>query len=207
MLLLLSEGVRYMRELLVKKKANCFFFLFLLIGLVMISGCTQPPALPEGPAELPSEPPGINESPEVNETPSPPEPVLEIFDVNIDEFSCKWTKKTGDYGVTSDCVQAISKGTAQGPVGARLELPLIVWSTDTYDCGVWTEKVGALIAVGHTCIRMEGQPEKTNWTVDTGSDGCPLKGYFENSRTHTVKIYLDDELDPRDSDSEAVVCQ
>ncbi len=142
-----------------------------------------------------------------NETPQSPPPKPEIFDVKINEMSCKWTVKTGDYNVKSDCVRIISRGTAQGPVGARLELPLLAWSTDNFDCGNWTHKTGALIAVGSTCVRKEGQPETTNWMVNTGGDDCPTKNYFNSDRSHSVKIYKDNDLDPQKEDKRNTVCQ
>lgn len=131
----------------------------------------------------------------------------EIFDVKIKSLTCDWTVKTDQYNVKSDCVRGIANGTAQGPVGTRVELPLFIWSDDTWDCGEWTHQTGALIAAGHTCVRKEGQPESTNWTVDTGSDRCPLKNYFDNERSYSAKIYKDDELEPRQQDSKTVVCE
>ncbi|MCX6708955.1 MAG: hypothetical protein NTW67_04910 [Candidatus Woesearchaeota archaeon] len=144
----------------------------------------------------------------INDTINPPDNIPEeIFDVKIDSLNCKWTVKTGDYNVKSDCVRAMSAGIAQGPVGARLELPILRWSTDNFDCGLWTHKTGALVTVGHMCVRLEGQPEKTNWTVDTGGDNCPTKSYFDNDLTHSVKIYKDDKTDPKNQDSKETVCQ
>jgi phosphoglycolate phosphatase-like HAD superfamily hydrolase len=43
--------------------------------------------------------------------------------------------------------------------GARLELPILAWSTDRFNCGAWTLRTGARIAVGSTCVRKEGRPE------------------------------------------------
>jgi hypothetical protein len=128
-------------------------------------------------------------------------------DVKISSLTCDWTAKFGDYGVKSDCVRIIAKGTAQGPVGARVELPLLGWSDDKFDCGAWTHKTGALIAVGHTCVRKEGQPETTNWTVDTEGDDCPLKNDFNNNRSYSVKIYKNDNLDPEKEDRKNTLCQ
>jgi hypothetical protein len=136
-----------------------------------------------------------------------PNEMPQIFDIKISSLTCKWTVKTGDYGVKSDCVRIISRGTAQGPVGARVELPLLSWSTDAFDCGAWTHKTGALVAVGHTCVRNEGQPEKTSWTVDTEGDECPTKNYYSSERSHSVKIYSDGDLEPQKEDSKSVVCQ
>jgi hypothetical protein len=137
-----------------------------------------------------------------NET-NPPE----TFDVKITSLTCDWTVKTGDYGVKSDCVRITSKGTAQGAVGARLELPILVWSDDKFDCGNWTLRTGALIAVGSTCVRKEGQPETTTWTVDTGGDDCPLKDYFNNDRSYSVKIYLNNDIYPQKEDAKNTQCQ
>ena len=129
------------------------------------------------------------------------------FDVKISSLTCAWTVKTGDYGVKSDCVRIVSRGTAKGPVGARLELPILAWSDDKFSCGSWTLKSGALIAVGSTCVRVAGQPESTTWTVDTGGDDCPTKEYFPTSITHTVKIYNDDEITPQAQDSNTAGCR
>ncbi len=133
--------------------------------------------------------------------------VPDEFDVKISSLTCDWTVKIGDYGVKSDCVRIISKGTALGPVGARVELPILVWSDDKFDCGNWTHKTGALIAVGHTCVRKEGQPEATTWTVDTEGDNCPLKNYFNKNKSYSVKIYEDDDLYPEKEDRKNTQCQ
>ena len=134
-------------------------------------------------------------------------PAPEIFDVKINSFSCAWTVKTGDYNIKSDCVRIISKGTAQGPIGARVELPILSWSDDKFDCGAWTLKTGALIAVGSTCVRKEGQPETTNFTVDTEGNECPVKNYFNNDRTYSVKIYKNNDIYPEKEDSKTTPCQ
>lgn len=144
------------------------------------------------------------------ETPKTPSPVVptitpeppEIFDVKINSLTCIWTVSKN-----SQCVQIISTGTAPGPIGARVELPILSWSDDKFDCGAWTKKSGALIAVGSTCVRKETQPETTTWTVDTGGDDCPLKNYFNNNRSYSVKIYNNDDLDPKKQDSKNTLCQ
>ena len=92
-------------------------------------------------------------------------------------------------------------------LGARLELPILAWSTDKFTCGAWTLRTGARIAVGSTCVREEGQPESTSWTVDTEGNECPLKDYFSTEISHTVKIYKDDDLTPQKEDSKRAVCQ
>ncbi|MFH2106890.1 MAG: hypothetical protein ABII22_06540 [Candidatus Micrarchaeota archaeon] len=61
-------------------------------------------------------------------------------------------------------------------------------------------KTGALVAVGHTCVRKQGQPEAINWTVDTEGNDCPLKEYFSSSRAYRVKIYNSDDLEPKKED-------
>jgi hypothetical protein len=104
-------------------------------------------------------------------------------------------------------VRIISNGTARGPVGARLELPILAWSDDRFTCGNWTLSSGALIAVGSTCVRKEGQPESTTWKVDTGGDNCPLKDYFSTSITHNPKIYNDNEVTPQAQDSRTAGCR
>ncbi len=173
----------------IREKVNYLSVLILLAGILFISGCTD---------QQPDVQPIVQ--------PSPQKP-SEVFDVKINSLTCSWTVKTGEYGSKSDCVRVISNGTAGGPVGARLELPLLVWSTDKFDCGAWTHKTGALIAVGHTCIREEGQPETTDWTVDTEGDECPLKNYFNNNITHTVKIYKNNDLKAEKEDKKNIMCQ
>jgi hypothetical protein len=128
------------------------------------------------------------------------------YDVTIEDLNCLWISKAGPGGVKTDCVHIISTGTAKGPVGARLELPILAWSDDKFNCGSWTYSAGALIAVGGTCTRKVGQPETTSWYVDTGGEECPLRSYFANTRTHTVKIYKGNELTPQDTDSKTKGC-
>ena len=181
-----------------------------IILAVLVSGCVQQPGVePVTPGTTPTISPPTTIP---GTTPSPPTvppttPQTETFDVKITSFTCTWTVKTGDYGVRSDCVRIVSRGTARGPVGARLELPILSWSTDKFNCGSWTLRTGALIAVGSTCVRGAGQPETTIWTVDTEGDDCPLKDYFNNERSHTVDIYKDDDLTPQKEDSKRAVCQ
>jgi hypothetical protein len=124
--------------------------------------------------------------------------VQDMFDVKIGSYTCQWTVKTGTYGVKSDCVRLVAKGTAQGPAGASVELPILGWSDDKYDCGVWTTK-------GNSCVRAAGQPETTAWSVDTEGNECPEKAYFKNARTYTVKIYGDDLL--KKEDKKDTTCQ
>ena len=181
-----------------------------IILAVLASGCVQQPGVS---TVTPTTTPTVSPPTTIpGTTPSPPTvppttPQAATFDVKITSFTCTWTVKTGDYGAKSDCVRILSRGTARGPVGARLELPILAWSDDTFTCGNWTLKKGALIAVGSTCARGAGQPEITTWTVDTGSDNCPLKDYFNNERSHRVKIYNDDDLTPQKEDSKSVVCR
>jgi hypothetical protein len=131
----------------------------------------------------------------------------EMFDVKIASATCQWSVKTGASGNPIDCLRAVVSGTATGPVGARLELPLLVWSDDKVDCGSWTHYAGALIAVGNTCRRMAGQPETTTWTVDTGGEDCPLKYGFKNSRTYNVKIYANNDINAKKQDVKNYLCQ
>jgi len=122
---------------------------------VLVSGCVQQPG--GGPGTTPTISPP-NTIPGTTPVASPPTvppttPEAEIFDVNVNPLNCTWTVKIGDYNVRSDCVRISSRGTARGPVGARLELPLLSWSDDRFNCGAWTLKSGALVAVGSTCVR------------------------------------------------------
>ena len=185
-----------------------------VVVAVLLSGCTgQPPEMkPPVPVTTPAvtETPTTTGTPEMVTLPPPPSPPpttpAATFDVKINSLTCTWSVKTGDYGAKSDCVRIISSGTAQGPVGARLELPILAWSDDKFTCSNWTLKSGALIAVGSTCRRSAGQPESTIWTVDTGGDNCPLKDYFSKSITHTVKIYNDDDLTPQAQSNRTAGC-
>jgi len=181
----------------------------LLLLLIAFSGCVNTPSDIQIPpvqngsvndSVIPAEP-SVNVSPE-NVTPEIPP----VFDAKIQSLSCTWTQKTNEYGAKMDCVQIVSKGTAQGPIGARIELPILSWSTDSFDCGTWTKKKGALIAVGSTCVRQEGQPETMNWMADTGVEHCPLKDYFNKDISHTVKIYMNQDIEFKQQDSKKTVC-
>ncbi len=192
-----------MKLKLVQKNVNYLSFLILLVGILFISGCTgQQTTVPLSEENIFTTP----DTPSSIVQPSPQE-TPEMFDVKITNLTCFWNVKTGEYGTKNDCIRIISAGTAQGPVGARVELPILAWSDDKFDCGVWTHKTGALIAVGHTCVRQEGQHETTTWTVDTEGNDCPLKNYFNNNRSHSVKIYKDDELNPQKEDRKNILCQ
>ncbi|MFH2028961.1 MAG: LamG-like jellyroll fold domain-containing protein [Nanoarchaeota archaeon] len=121
--------------------------------------------------------------------------------VIITSFTCNWNSNT------NNCFRAVVKGTARGPVGTRLELPILVWSDDNFDCGSWKHSTGALVTVGHTCSRREGDPDTMNWTVDTGGNECPAKYGFSNNRKYTVKVYKDNEIYPLAQDNKSVTCQ
>ena len=196
----------------IKKTVACFSFLVLLAGLLFVSGCVQNARedVAQGRAQTPVAPPTTPVTTASTTLPPPPPPpttAAAIFDVKISSLTCSWTVKTGDYGVKSDCVRIVSTGAAKGPVGARLELPILAWSDDKFNCGSWTLRTGARVAVGSTCIREAGQPESTSWKVDTEGNECPTKSYFSTERSHTVKIYNDDELTPQKADSKTAVCQ
>jgi hypothetical protein len=180
-------------------------FLILLAGIIFISGCIFPDV---GENEtIPPEPePNITVNLTENITANITETANVSYEVNISSLTCEWTVKIGEYNVKSDCVRIISAGTAQGPVGSRVELPILAWSDDNFDCGNWTHRTGALIAVGHTCVRQEGQAETTNWTVDTGGDNCPIKNYFGNNRYYSVKIYKNNEIFSENEDNRTVQC-
>jgi len=136
-------------------------------------------------------------------------PVVEVvnYDVKISSSTCDWTIISDQYGNKSDCLRAIVKGTAEGPVGTRIELPILVWSTDKWDCGDWTLTTGALITVGSTCTRKEGQPKTTTWTVDTEGDECPTKNYFNSNRSYSSKIYKKGSIYSEKEDKVSYICQ
>lgn len=129
-----------------------------------------------------------------------------IADVKISSFTCSLNTVPTSYGSSPVYVRAVVKGTAQGQVGARLELPILIWSDDKFDCGNWTLSKGALIAVGSTCARKAGQPETTTWTVDTGGEeqGGWLKG---TSRFYSTKIYMNNNIYPEKADNRTTLCQ
>src|SRR3989344_8956409 len=206
-----------MKSKFVQKKIKHLSFLVILFGILFISGCISQNAgkeaasaeVPETTTDkttldinqnLPQEPLEAPATIDQNAQPIPPE----TFNVNISDLNCQWTVKTDQYGNKSDCVRIISKGMAQGPVKTRVELPILSWSEDKFDCGAWTHKTGALAAVGHTCVREEGQPETTTWIVDTEGNECPIKNYFNNNRTHSVKIYNNIELKAEKEDSKSI---
>ena len=176
---------------------------------ILVSGCVGPqpgvePVVQGTTPVIPGTTP-VTTASTLPPPPTPPTTTAAVFDAKINSLSCTWTVKIGDYNVKSDCVRIISNGTARGPVGARLELPILSWSDDKFTCGAWTLHSGARIAVGSTCRREAGQPESTTWKVD--SEGCPLKSYFSTEIGHTVKIYNDDDLTPQAQDSETAGCR
>lgn len=125
-----------MKLKLVQKKGNYLSFLILLVGILFISGCieqqtTVQPQEKNSFTTVKSPSPTVQPSPQVT---------AEMFDVKINKLTCSWSVKTGEYGTKSDCVRIISTGTARGPVGARVELPLLSWSDDKFDCGNCTLK-------------------------------------------------------------------
>lgn len=126
-------------------------------------------------------------------------------DVSISSFTCSLTPIADGGGNKLDQVRAVVRGKAQGPVGARLELPILIWSTAEWDCGAWAHKKGALIAVGHTCVREEGQPDAMNWSVTAA--GKVTSGSMKGSRSYGAKIYLDTDIMPQNEDSKDTSCQ
>jgi hypothetical protein len=141
-------------------------------------------------------------------TSTPPPPVVTTvdYDVKIVSSTCGFTPFTSNYGTALEHVRAVISGTAQGPVGARLELPIPVWSDDVWNCGDWTKTSGALITVGSTCTRKEGQATTTTWTVDTGGEeqGSFLKG---KTRYYTAKIYKKGDIYSQKEDQTSYICQ
>lgn len=132
-------------------------------------------------------------------------PVADTFNVKISSSTCTLITQTADWGDVT-YVHAVVNGTAQGPVGARVELPILIWSDDKWSCGDWTLTTGALIAVGSTCTRKEGQSETTTWTIDTGSEkqGEFLRG---KTRFYTAKIYQKGELYSKVEAKSTYICQ
>lgn len=125
---------------------------------------------------------------------SAPVVVVDDYDLKASSSSCVLTNVPTGLGFEQQAyVRAMVSGTAKGPVGTRVELPILIWSTDIWNCGDWTLTTGAWIAVGNTCTRKEGQPETTTWTVDTGGEefGAYLRG---ESRFYTSKLYKKDSI-------------
>jgi hypothetical protein len=139
-------------------------------------------------------------------------PLNATFDIKISSLTCTLTDiiKGGAFPYVVTYNRVIVSGTAQGPVGALVELPILGWSDDVWDCGDWTLTTGAYIAVGCTCTREEGQPETTTWAIDTGGEET---GGYERGETesYVAKIYSKDlfaeNLVPRKEDKASTVCQ
>lgn len=134
----------------------------------------------------------------------------ETFDVKINSLNCFFTFSPNEYGTAVRHNRVIVRGTAQGPVGARLELPILGWPTDVWDCGGWALTTGGYVTVGDTCIRREGQPETTNWSVDTG--GEETGGYeIGDAESYTAELFskdpFADNLLPRKVAQTSTVCQ
>jgi len=165
----------------------------LLVAVILVCGC--------GGQER-DEKPAVTSS----TTHSVQETSPDMFDVKVSSLTCTWAVKARGNGVNADCVRVVASGSARGPVGSRLELPILSWSDDNFDCGSWTEMDGALIAVGHSCIRGLGRPETTRWQVDTGGDDCPLKDYFNKNIGYAVKLYRGGEINPVKVDETAAAC-
>lgn len=135
-----------------------------------------------------------------------PDETLGVFDVKISSYTCVLTDVTKggeSYKYVLTYVRAIMSGTAQGPVGARAYLTDLIWVTDKFDCGAWTYESYGI------CVRKEGQPETTAWSVDTEGDeqGGWLKGTTLSDTVGIYKMgdnyYLDD---PQKEDTKSVVC-
>ena len=142
----------------------------------------------------------------------PAAPLNATFDIRISSLTCTLTDtiRGGDNPYIVTYNRAIVRGTARGPVGALVELPILSWPTDVWDCGNWTLTTGAYVAVGDTCTRQEGQPETTNWSIDTG--GEETGGYERgDSESYVAKIFSKDlfaeNLVPRKEDKASTVCQ
>ena len=135
-----------------------------------------------------------------------PADVSENYDLQISSSTCKYTTVADNYGNVIKHIRAIVQGTVQGPVGARVELPDLIWSDDKWYCGDWTYSPGALIAVGGTCTRQAGQPAMTEWTVDTGGEeqGDWLMGKL---LSYTAKIYAPGAIIPEKQSTGATNCQ
>jgi hypothetical protein len=128
------------------------------------------------------------------------------YDVKVSSSTCILERRMISESDTITNVRAIMRGTAKGPVGARVELPLVIWSDDKWFCGDWTYSPGALIAVGGTCTRQEGQPTSTEWTVDTGGEeqGAWLEGKL---RSYNAKIYKQGALTAEKEYPVAYTCE
>ncbi|HWQ99619.1 MAG TPA: hypothetical protein VN397_02090 [Candidatus Methylomirabilis sp.] len=136
--------------------------------------------------------------------------VAEIFDVKVNSLTCN------RYNVEpsqSTRIRANMNGTAQGPVGAEIRVPILLFIDDKVDCGAWTYGGAYARAYGgrfmyEICTRKEGQPETTTWSVDTGGEevGEWLSG---TKLSKTVGIYKDRfDSDPlyQEEESWSVVC-
>lgn len=134
---------------------------------------------------------------------TPPTVVLPTgtADVRITSFNCSDDKKNklGDMFV----LRTFASGIAQGPVGARLELPFWISSGDKQTCANWTRTTGMYSTNSgpgsSTCTRKYGQPEMTTWTSEMMQE-VTYRGVFKNM-TYTVKMYMNKELSPLATDT------
>ncbi|MDD5181850.1 MAG: hypothetical protein PHC66_01610 [Candidatus Nanoarchaeia archaeon] len=174
----------------------------LFLAIILVLGCTGSETAEETEGVIPTEE-NVSVTTPIEENVSITAP--EIFDAKILSLTCDWTTRINEYNIVQDIVRVIARGTAQGPVEARLELPILVWSTDKIDCGDWTYHAGALIAVGGTCRREAADPEMTNWTIDT-EEQSPLKSYWDSSRSYSIELYEDGDIYSKTGDSKSAVC-
>lgn len=132
--------------------------------------------------------------------------VTDTYDVSISSSTCILESRPTSYGTSLVYVRARVNGIAEGPLGTRVELPFIIWPDDNWYCGDWTLTTGALVAVGSTCTRQEGQPEETTFIVDTGGEeqGSFLAG---KTRSYSAKIYKKGALFSEKVATSSMICQ
>lgn len=150
----------------------------------------------------------LSEKDATPETPPTTTPIIvtDTYDIAISSSTCALESRIASYGTSVVYVHAKVNGTVQGPVGTRVELPILIWSDDNWYCGDWTLTKGALIAVGSTCTRQEGQPEVTTWVVDTGGEdqGSFLIG---KSRSYSAKVYKKGAISPEKVATSSMPCK
>lgn len=146
---------------------------------------------------------GLVDDLHISKVAEPPAAVL-AADVKIDTFTCSDNQRNR-WGALE--IRGIAAGTAQGPVGTRLELPDLLWSNNKDTCADWTFRAAYTVnGENHrpSCYRKAGQPETTTWRQTTTfeiADSGPYGPDYYKNRTYSASVYMDDELTPLATDT------
>ncbi|MBN3037117.1 MAG: putative Ig domain-containing protein [Candidatus Diapherotrites archaeon] len=85
--------------------------------------------------------------------------------IAITSLKCNVLSRDGEKGTPLygwGVVQYVVTGTASGPVDSSFDLPYW-WPEDFDNCGSWVAQGGG----GTLCVREDGFPETTSWSVET----------------------------------------